>query len=170
MFTQNQLNTLKERQTQIKLDLTEKRYMYLGILNEYQTHAKDLKQTIVYTKLNPHQHMLFKRVLHGTNIYTFEELEKMHWDKKRRIKKVWKRAQKELNAWKQLICNKNANEFFKIFGNSTLAKAIQDIPVNEVDHKYINKISFKELNIKYEDIILFFMGKGLLPNNYFDLK
>tara|TARA_R110000824_G_scaffold273610_2_gene462103 strand:+ start:1618 stop:2130 length:513 start_codon:yes stop_codon:yes gene_type:complete len=170
MFTKNQLNTLEERHTQITLDLVEKRYMYLGILNEYQIHAKDLKQVVIYTKLNPHQHLLFKRVLHGTNIYTSEQLLKMHWDKKRRIKKVWKRAQKELNAWKQLICNKSANQIFKVFDNSTFAKDVQEVPVNEIDDQYINKISFKELNIKYEDIILFFMGKGLLPTNYFDLK
>ena len=69
-----------------------------------------------------------------------------------------------------MICNKSANQIFKVFDNSTFAKDVQEVPVNEIDDQYINKISFKELNIKYEDIILFFMGKGLLPTNYFDLK
>ena len=79
----------------------EARYLYLGILSEYQSIKQDLKQPIVYTKLNPHQHFLFKRILHGLKMYKQDEVEKMHWDKKRRITKVRKRAQKVINEWKQ---------------------------------------------------------------------
>ena len=170
MFTQNQLKTLNNRHNQLQLDLKEQRYMYLGLLSEYQTHVKDLRQTIVYTKLNPYQHKLFKRVLHGTNVYSKEELSKMHWDKKRRIKKVWLRGQKELNSWKQVLCNKASNEIFKMFTKSVIAKDILAIPETEVDQSYKNTMSLKDLGLKYEDVILFFMGKGLLPKTFLQLK
>lgn len=170
MFTSQQLKSLKELKQEITINSIERRYMYLGILTEYQLYLKDPKQTIIYTKLNPQQHFLFKRVLHGTNIYDKEELNKMHWDKKRRVTKVWKRAQSEINRWKQSICNGSANSFFKVFYNSTLAKEISDIPPSETCDEYKNTISFKDLGIKYEDVILFFMGKGLLPKNFLSLK
>ena len=170
MFTSQQLKSLKELKQEITINSIERRYMYLGILTEYQLYLKNPKQTIIYTKLNPQQHFLFKRVLHGTNIYDKEELNKMHWDKKRRITKVWKRAQSEINRWKQTICNESANSFFKVFYNSTLAKGILDIPASETCDEHKNTISFKDLGIKYEDVILLFMGKGLLPKNFLSLK
>ena len=170
MFSKNQLKTLEQRHQDIQLGLIERRYLYLGILSEYQTIAKDLKQEIVYTRLNPYQHLLFKRVLHGTKIYSKEELDKMHWDKKRRIRKVWKRAQTAINVWKQTICNKATTGIFEIFYNSQLAKDILKVPITETDDSYKNKLSFKDLGIRYEDVILFFMGKGLLPKNYLSLK
>ena len=94
----------------------------------------------------------------------------MHWDKKRRIKRVWKRGQREINAWKQTICNRAANEIFKIFHHSPFAKAILSISVDNTSDTYNNTMSLKELGIKYEDVILFFMGKGLLPSNFLQLK
>jgi len=170
MFTPNQLNTLTQRHTHINNHLEEKRYLYLGILSDYQIISKDLTQQIVYTKLNPYQHFLFKRVLHGLNVFSKDEVEKMHWDKKRRIKRVWKRAQDELNLWKQTLCNKLANEVLSIFTRSTLIEDILKIDVSETDKSYINKMTFKDLGIKYEDVIIFFISKGLLPNNFLQLK
>jgi len=170
MFTKNQLNSLKNLKQNLRTTDIEQKYMYLGILSEYQLYVKEPKQTIIYTKLNPYQHFLFKRVLHGINVYNQQDLNKMHWDKKRRIRKVWTRGQKELNAWKQVICNGSANKVFKVFHNSKLAKNILDIPVENTCDLYKNTISFKDLGIKYEDVILFFMGKGLLTKNYLQVK
>ena len=65
MFTLEQLEKLDKNKQDFTQTIKEKRYQYLGILNEYQTVAKDLKQEVIYTKLNPYQHFLFKRVLHG---------------------------------------------------------------------------------------------------------
>jgi hypothetical protein len=39
------------------------------MLSEYQLFIKEPKQTLIYTKLNPTQHFLFKRVLHGLKMY-----------------------------------------------------------------------------------------------------
>ena len=170
MLSQKQLNQIKTDESKSLLSQRLQRYHYYGLLEEYQLHPTSIINSFSYNKLNSYQHFLFKRVLHGTNIYNKEELNKMHWDKKRRITKVWKRAQSEINRWKQSICNESANSFFKVFYNSVLAKEILDIPVSETCDEHKNTISFKDLGIKYEDVILLFMGKGLLPRNFLSLK
>jgi len=156
----------KEQLAKLAQTRFENKLNYLGILSEYQTLTKDLTQQIVYSQLSQRQHFLFKRVLHGLNVYTHEELEKMHWDKKRRIKRVWRRAQSVINTWKQVICNKQANEVFKLFHHSPLAKHFVNEDVNNVDPKFINKMTLKDLDITYEDLVIKFMSEGLLPKNY----
>ena len=104
------------------------------------------------------------------NMYSREEAQKMHWDKKKRIRRVWQRAQNEINAWKQRICNKIANNVLKAFHHSELAKSIIEVPIEDTDKFYNNTMSLKELGIKYEDVIVFFIGNGLLPKNFLELK
>ena len=163
MLTKTQVKKIKDQNRINKLE-------YLGILNDYQTISKNLVQTVIYSELNQHQHFLFKRVLHGLNVYTPEEINKLHWDKKRRVKKVWRRAQRVINSWKQMICNKRANEILSIFTSSKLAKDLASVPVNETDEQFINTMSLQTLGIKYEDLIIKFISEGLLPNNYYSLK
>ena len=170
MLTQNQKQILELQKNITKLAERKERYMYLGLMSEYQTQPDIINQKLDYTKLNPAQHFLFKRVLHGLNIYSLEERNKLHWDKKRRIKKVWQRGQREVNAWKQIICNKNANKLFEVFHNSSLAKQLFSYPIDNVDYEYVNTLSFKEIGIRYEDLILFYMNKGLLPKNFLAVK
>tara|TARA_R110000787_G_scaffold87263_1_gene185983 strand:- start:3686 stop:4177 length:492 start_codon:yes stop_codon:yes gene_type:complete len=163
MFTEKQIK-------KINTDRDMNRYEYLGLLSEYQTVSKKLVQKIIFTELTTQQLHLYKRVLHGLNAYTPDELNKMHWDKKRRIKKVWKRAQNVVNSLKQKICNKRANEVLSIFSSSKLAKSIMSVPVEEVDQRFVNKMSFRTLGIKSEDLVVKFYAEGLLPKNYFELK
>ena len=162
-ITHTQLQKLK-KQREIN------RYKYLGMLSDYQTVKNKLVQDIVYTQLNTQQVFLFKRVLHGLNAYKSDQLVGMHWDKKRRVKKVWRKAQRVINRFKQTICNKRSNEILSMFDHSPLAKTIMSVPVEEVDDQFINKMSLKELGIKYEDLIIKFYSEGLLPRNYFELK
>lgn len=163
MFNEKQL-------AEIKLKLREERYMYLGILSEYQTISKNLAQPIDYSKLNPYQHFLFKRILHGFKMYKREELNKMHKDKKRRISKVWKRGQDVLNHWKQEICNKESNKIFSIFVNSPGAMYVANMDPKDTDSNYNNRMSLRDLEITYEDVIIKFISVGLLPKNFFNLK
>ena len=163
MLSETQVKKIKAQNRINKLE-------YLGILNDYQTISKNLVQTVIYSELNQQQHFLFKRVLHGLNIYTPEEVTKMHWDKKRRVKKVWRRAQRVINRWKQMICNKRSNEILSIFTSSKLAKDIVSVPVNDTDNNFINNMKLKTLGITYEDLIIKFISEGLLPNNYYNIK
>jgi hypothetical protein len=170
MLSNEQKQILKLEQQIAELQARKERYEYYGILSEYQTQPELIAQRLDYTKLNPTQHFLFKRVLHGLNVYTPEQRSKLHWDKKRRIKKVWQRGQREVNAWKQVITAKKAMQIFSIFNTTELGRQINSIPVDEIDPTYINKISFKDLGLTYEDLILFYMKKGLLPKNFLTIK
>jgi hypothetical protein len=51
-----------------------------------------------------------------------------------------------------------------------MALAIADVPAEETLDDYKNTLTFKDLGINYEDIVLKFMSVGLLPNNFFTLK
>jgi hypothetical protein len=169
MLSQEQIQNLKKTEQIILLQKREKRYAYYGLLQEYQLHLKEELMRLDYTKLNPHQHFLFKRVLHGLNVYTKEEVAKLHWDKKRRIKKVWQRGQEVLNIWKQTISNRRINDYlYKVFGERV--KPIIDIPADEYLPDYKNTLTLKDLGLTYEDVILKFMSEGLLPKNFLSLK
>ena len=153
----------------IILQQREDRYKYLGMLSEYQTIAPTITGPFRYNKLNPKQHYLFKRVLHGLKMYKEDEIAKMHWDKKRRITKVWKRSQNIINELKQFVAYKQIQPIFRIFTKSKLGREIYETPF-EYMPDYKNKMTLKELGLNYEDLIIKFIGVGLLPKNYFSLK
>ena len=155
--------------SKIILQQREERYKYLGMLSEYQTIAPTITGNFRYNKLNPKQHYLFKRVLHGLKMYNKEEITKMHWDKKRRITKVWKRSQNIINELKQFVSYKQIQPIFRIFTKSELGKELYEMPF-EYMPDYKNKMTLKELGLNYEDLIIKFIGVGLLPKNYFSLK
>ena len=158
MFTDTQLQKLKLNKINMRLD-------NLGILQD----AEKIDGVINYSKLNPRQHFMFKRVLHGLKMYTREEVDKMHWDKKRRIIKVWKRSQDVINKWKQLICYNNSQKIFAIFKTSKLGKAFYEMPFTYMPD-YYNKLTLKECGIEYEHLIVKFISEGLLPKNFLSIK
>ena len=171
MLSHEQIQKLKLNDQENQLSRRIERYQYLGLLAEYQLHSPSLINSIEYSKLNPYQHFLFKRVLHGLNVYKPEEVNKLHWDKRRRVTRVWKRGQKEINRWKQTLCNKKINAYLsKTFTHSPLAQALARVPADQTSDSYKNTQTFKDLGIVYEDVILKFMSLGLLPRNYFTLK
>ncbi len=158
MFTDKQLKTLKVSKFKTKLHK-------LGIYDEYMQYEK----IIDYSKLNPQQHYLFKRVLHGLKMYTKDEIDRMHWDKKKRVIKVWKRSQDVINKWKQFIAHQDTKKIFSIFAGSKLGKELHEFPF-EYMPDYRNKLTLKECGIQYEHLIVKFIAEGLLPKNYLDIK
>jgi hypothetical protein len=170
MLSKEQLTQLETNESIIIISQRESRYQYYGLLEEYQLHPASIINNLSYNKLNSYQHFLFKRVLHGLNVYSQIEVETLHWDKKRRISKVWRRSQREINAWKQTICNKRVNDLFRKTFSGVTAEYIISVPEDEILEDYNNTFSLKDLGITYEDVILRFMSKGLLPRNFFTLK
>ena len=158
MFTEQQLETIEISKIKTKLER-------LNIYNEYMQHER----VIDYSKLNPQQHFLFKRILHGLKMYTKEEIDKMHWDKKRRIIKVWKRSQEVINKWKQFIAYQDSNKIFSIFAGSKLGKELYEFPFEYLPD-YRNKLTLKECGIEYEHLIVKFIDEGLLPKNFLNIK
>jgi len=169
MLNSEQIKLLQQEEQINNLKFREERYAYYGILQEYQLHNPNDLKNLDYSKLNPQQHFLFKRVLHGLNIYTQEQQNALHWDKKKRIKRVWQRGQDVLNNWKQYIVNKRVNDYlYKVFGENV--RAIVNVPADEYLPEYKNTLSLKDLGLTYEDVILKFMAEGLLPKNFLTIK
>lgn len=158
----------REQENKLKLQHRKDRYQYMGLLTEYQL-VMNTGNFVEYTKLNPKQHYLFKRVLHGLKMYNEIEIAKMHWDKKRRVTKVWKRGQDTINELKQWISFKQVKPLFRIFTKCRLGREIYEMPF-EYMPDYRNKLTLKELGLNYSDLILKFISKGLLPQNFYSLK
>ena len=140
----------------------KQKYQYFGVLIEYQKYG-----AFEYKKLNPKQHFLFKRVLHGLKIYKPDEITKLNYSKKKRIIKVWKKGQETINYWKQELCDNLAKDFFKLFGDD--GKYFVSVEFEYLEN-YKNEITFKDLGIDYNILILKFMKEGLLPPNFFKIK
>ena len=90
-----------------KIELTDKPRNY-----SYK-HGKNIKTYSLQFEKDPYsqqQNLLYKRAMFGLNIYSKEEIQQMHWQKRKRIKKVQIRAQKELNLWKQELVNNLTNK------------------------------------------------------------
>jgi hypothetical protein len=116
-----------------------------------------------------YQNYLYKRALYGLNALTKEELDTMCSKKKQRILNVYKRAQKVLNVFKQQVTNQYSNYIFQtLFPKSPWTEAM--IAYSEVDEKYTNTLTFKDLNIAKSDIISIFISEGILPKNFLSLK
>lgn len=119
---------------------------------------------------NSYQNFLYNRALFGLKVYEKEELDNMHWDKKKRIIKVHKRTQSLLNIWKQRITIELTNHLFRDrFPDSEIT---QDLigKFGEVDPDFVNDIPFKLLRISKDDIVERLIEEGILPRNFRELK
>lgn len=120
--------------------------------------------------LNDYQKFLYDRALFGLAVYSQEEIKQMHWDKRKRIIKVHKRAQEILNLWKQDIIVKLSNHLFTTFFPKTeITKSLVE-DSSPTDSGYNNKMSFKSLRITKDQIINKLMDEGVLPMNFMELK
>ena len=171
MLSPEQQQVLKKQADITSLQKREERYMYYGIYEQYCTNRHDMLN-LEYSKLNPSQHLMFKRILHGLKMYSKDEIINMHKEKRGRIIKVWKKSQKVINQWKQQISNKKLNCFLEVtFGNnSPMINDLMAIPTTDILDDYTNILTLKQLGITYEDLILRFMSVGLLPKNFLSLK
>ena len=116
-----------------------------------------------------YQNYLYKRALYGLNALTKEELDTMCSKKKQRILNVYKRAQRVLNVFKQQVTIQYSNYIFQtLFPKSPWTEAMT--AYSETDEKFINKLTFKDLNISKSDIITIFIAEGVLPKNFLSLK
>jgi len=122
-------------------------------------------------KFNDYQNFLYKRLMFGLKAYPKHETDKMTKEKKQSIMRLHYKAQRELNIWKQTLCNDLCNKFLKVaFPKSVLASILVEKYGNDTDINYFNKVNFKDLKINKEDIIRKFIDLRLLPLNYYKLK
>jgi hypothetical protein len=150
----------------------ESRHTYNGNFSDLQTFGNFVNgkayQNINSDNLNSYQNILYKRALYGIKFFNEEEIKTMHWQKKKRIIKVHKRAQRIINIWKQELTNMYTSLFFeKLFPNSPITKDIRKCEYT--DDKYLSTLTFKELGIRKADIVTKLYQEGIFPKNFFDL-
>jgi hypothetical protein len=147
--------------------------VYEGRLGSYQKYGNNYKKGNVSFErdtFNGYQNFLYKRALFGLAVYTQEELEKMHTDKKKRIQKVHNRAQHILNIWKQELANQWATALLsKLFWHSKLVQETEEKFGDDVDPNYISKLDFKSLGVTKEHIVSKLIQEKILPNNFYQL-
>ena len=144
---------------------------YTGKLNKYQLYGSNY-QKIEYERdpFNAYQNFLYKRALFGLSVYTEDELSKMHWDKKKRIDKVHKRAQDVLNVWKQELANHWCSHLLNtFFWHSNFVKDYKEKFVCETDPDYISTLEFKDLGISKKEIVDKLISTKVLPFNFYEL-
>lgn len=119
-------------------------------------------------KYSVYQNYLYKRALYGLDALTEKELATMCSKKKQRIFNVHKRAQSVLNIFKQQVAIEYTNKIFlRLFPKANITKDL--VSCDETDEKFINTLTFKDLNIGKDQIISIFIAEGVLPKNFLSL-
>ena len=145
--------------------------VYEGRLSSYQKYGTSFNK-VQFEKdpFNSYQNFLYKRALFGLSVYQKEELDKMHWDKKRRIEKVHERAQKVLNLWKQEMTNQWLGTILStVFHHSSFVKELNEKFGSETDEQYISKVDFKSLGISKQQVVEKLIQEKILPANFYQL-
>ena len=116
-----------------------------------------------------YQNYLYKRALYGLDSLSENELATMCSKKKQRVINVYKRAQVTLNQFKQQVTIAQSNFIFRtLFPKSPITDFL--LADTEVDEKFKNTLTFKDLGITKEQIISIFMAEGILPKNFLSLE
>ena len=138
-------------------------------VRDYQLNAGKTYMSYEQDKYSTYQNYLYKRALYGLDALEQKELATMCSKKKQRIINVYNRAQNVLNLFKQKLTIEYTNKLFEsLFPKSNLTKAF--LKCDEVDEKFKNTLTFKDLNITKDDIISIFMLEGILPKNFLSLQ
>lgn len=120
-------------------------------------------------KYSEYQNYLYKRAIYGLNALNEEELATMCSKKKQRIVNVYKKAQVVINKLKQQATIQYSNFIFQsLFPKSPITAFL--LAETELDEKMINKLTFKDLKIKKEQIIAIFISEGVLPKNFLTME
>lgn len=119
--------------------------------------------------LNDYQNFLYKRALYGLKVYTQEELDEMHPEKQERITRVYWKAQRVLNKYKQEIINEESNRIMKVlFPHSQLTKLLLT-ELNVTDPRFRNDLTFRQLGIDKPHIVNKLIERRVLPKNFYIL-
>lgn len=165
---------MKQKRITPKKTMTRIINEYTGNYMNYQlygSHPEGKRYgNVIYTTFNNQQAMLYNRALYGLAMYTEQEIKEMHWEKRKRIMKVHKRAKSVLNIWKQEITNKITTAFFSaIFPKTEFAIHFEKTE-RETDPLFVNRLSFRDLGISKAQIILKLIEEAILPPNFYELK
>jgi hypothetical protein len=147
------------------------KYQFAGKLSDFQKLEANPKSFVKYEqdKYTAYQNYLYKRALHGFKAMSKEELNKTCKEKRKRITRVYLRAQKIINKLKQEKTNSYSNLIFKtLFPNAPLTDWFIDNSFT--DNKFKNTLTFADLGISKDDIIELFIEEGVLRPDFMSIK
>ena len=137
-------------------------------VKNYQLYAGKTYIQYEQDRYSSYQNYLYKRALYGLDALTKQELATICSKKKQRIINVYKRAQVILNKFKQQVTIQYTNFIFKtLFPKSPVTDFL--LADTEIDEKFKNTLTFKELGISKDQIITIFITEGILPKNFLSL-
>ena len=137
-------------------------------VKNYQLYAGKTYMQYEQDRYSSYQNYLYKRALYGLDALTKQELATICSKKKQRIINVYKRAQVILNKFKQQVTIQYTNFIFKtLFPKSPVTDFL--LADTEIDEKFKNTLTFKELGISKDQIITIFITEGILPKNFLSL-
>ena len=146
----------------------KQKFEYSGKLEEYQLYKKNTYTKYETDQYSQYQNFLYKRALYGLKSLPAAEVEKMSKQKKIRIQRVNRRAQRVLNEAKQRKVISITNKMFaNWFPNTKFTKFT--LGNTDTDIKVRNTLNFKDLNIDKHEIIRIFMEEGILSSNFLSL-
>jgi hypothetical protein len=138
-------------------------------VSHYQLYAGKTYIQYEQDKYSIYQNYLYKRAIYGLGSLSEQELATICSKKKQRINNVYKRAQTVLNTLKQKLTITYSHEIFHcLFPNSKMTHDI--LNYSEIDEKYKNTLTFKDLKVSKDDIISIFIAEGILPKNFLSLE
>ena len=144
------------------------KFEYSGKLEEYQLYKGKTYTRYETDKYTEYQNFLYKRALFGLKSLPQAEVDKMGKQKKIRITRVHRRAQRVLNEAKQRKVIAITNKFFaKWFPDTKFTKFM--LGNTDTDVKVRNTLNFKDLNIDKDEIIRIFIAEGILSSNFLSL-
>ena len=144
------------------------KFEYSGKLEEYQLYKGKTYTRYETDKYTEYQNFLYKRALYGLKSLPQAEVDKMGKQKKIRITRVHRRAQRVLNEAKQRKVIAITNKFFaKWFPDTKFTKFM--LGNTDTDVKVRNTLNFKDLNIDKDEIIRIFIAEGILSSNFLSL-
>lgn len=147
------------------MEKSKSRSEFVGTLSKYQENNRKTYMEYEQDRYTPYQNYLYKRALYGIESLSKEELERTCSKKLERIKRIHIKAQKVLNRYKQKLTIDYTNLIFlSLWPESPFTTFMLNNA--ETDDAFVNKLTFKDLNISKDDIVDIFISEGVLPKNF----
>ena len=145
---------------------------YKGKMPSYQQKgAVSKKRKSEQHRFTPYQNLLYKRAIMGLNVYTKQEQDDMHWEKRRRIKRVHRKAQSTINLLKQERMDAYCDKLYQdLFPKSKLAQTVFSSDKTLTDPKIMNTLELKFLGITKVNVVNRLVIEGILPKDFYNLK
>lgn len=148
---------------------------YVGSYNTLKV-GKESKTKDV-PRYNEKQNELYGRSLIGLRYYNEDVLKQMHEMKRKKIEYMHKKAQYEINLYKQEVMLSKSAKIADVFikkcngSKGILNQTITNLfktPIKP-DPNFICNLKFKDLDIKKENLINLLISKKILPSNFYAL-